>query len=143
MQAGVDSMRDAYEETQSRQIADAMDRGDARIGIAQLRATERPFLMEFSNMKQPTIDALRRFFVDTSSFELEYGRMKAARTLAGMMLAENPAHHSIAQKVGEERIPSQRGYEALQDLAERLMQAATREEVMWFAKSAAEQVRAK
>ena len=136
-------MRSAYEESQSRQIADAMARGDGRIGIAQLRATERPFLMEFTNMKQPTIEALRRFFVDTSSFELGHGRMKAAKKLAEMMLADNPTHHSIAPKVGEARIPSQQESQALQDLAVRLTETATKEEVMWFAKSAAEQVRAK
>jgi hypothetical protein len=136
-------MQDAYEEAQSRQIADAMARGDTRIGIAQLRATERPFLMEFTNMKQPTIEALRAFLIDAGSFQREHGRMKVARTLAGMMLADNPTHHSIAPKVGEDKIPSQQGYQALQDLAVRLTNTATKQEVLWFAKSVAEQARAK
>lgn len=136
-------MQDAYDETQSRQIADAMARGDTRIGIARLRATERPFLMEFSNMNQPTIEALRAFFVDAGSFKREHGRMKNATILAAMMLADNPTHYSITPKVCEDKIPSQQGYQALQDLAVRLTKTATKEEALWFAKSVAEPAHAK
>jgi hypothetical protein len=135
-------MQETYEESQSRQIAYAMYNGDTRIGMAQLRATEQPFLMEFVNSSNTTTKALRDFFTNPFLQEKDR-RLGAARSLAETMLEDNPTHHSLARDTHEHQVSDTQRSQAVQTLAERLMDAATPKQLEWFYNSAVAQVRGK
>lgn len=129
------------EESAQRFLDDAMRRMDTRIGITHMRAVIRSFLADFSILKQPTINRLQNFFVDTSTLENPEARVRDARALATRMLGENPSHHLRGQKYNDTgELPISPSAEKIaQDIAEltqKLVTAATPEQVRWFAASA-------
>lgn len=129
-----------HEEQAERHIAAAMKRGDTRVGASHFRETLRPFLMDYTGLKEPTIKALQLFFTDTSWLDRPEFRKRDARALATRMLEENPSHHqrslpynqsgNIAEPPSAAKIQSD-----IDQLTQALLDASTPEKIRWFSAS--------